>query len=82
MLHLKSKLVGLPGRTDKKLRPKGAPRKPKARGADLHATHEDGKVVCAAAPDLGQENKGRAMMEKMGWGKGTALGALDNEGTM
>ncbi len=73
---------GFRGRKDKTLWPKGAPRERKARGADLRATYQDGEVVGAAAPELGQENKGRAMMEKMGWSKGTALGALHNKGIM
>jgi len=31
---------------------------------------------------LGQENKGRNMLEKMGWSTGTALGPLNNKGIM
>ena len=36
----------------------------------------------AAAPEIGLENKGRSMLEKMGWSTGTALGALNNKGIM
>lgn len=43
-------------------------------------SYHDGEVVGAAAPELGQDNKGRAMLEKMGWSTGTALGALNNKG--
>ena len=45
-------------------------------------SYHDGDVVGASAPELGQENKGRAMLEKMGWSTGTALGALNNKGIM
>ena len=46
------------------------------------ATYRDGDVVGAAAPELGVDNRGRAMLEKMGWSTGTALGALDNKGIL
>ncbi|KAM0129796.1 hypothetical protein ACHAO1_008300 [Botrytis cinerea] len=46
------------------------------------ASYRDGDVVGASAPELGVENKGRAMLEKMGWSAGTALGALDNKGIL
>ena len=41
-------------------------------------SYRDGEVVGAAAPEIGQENRGRTMLEKMGWSTGTALGALNN----
>ncbi|KAF2704347.1 hypothetical protein K504DRAFT_462904 [Pleomassaria siparia CBS 279.74] len=44
--------------------------------------YKDGDTVGASAPELGQENKGHALMEKMGWKKGMALGALDNKGIL
>ena len=51
------------------------------RGAALASfSYRDGEVVGAAAPELGQENRGRAMLEKMGWSNGTALGAPNNKG--
>lgn len=58
---------------------RGAPRG-KARGGFSSAgiVYRDGEVVGAAAPELGQDNKGRAMLEKMGWSTGTTLGALNN----
>lgn len=46
------------------------------------ASYRDGDVVGASAPELGVGNKGRAMLEKMGWSHGTALGALDNKGIL
>ncbi|KAK4237228.1 hypothetical protein C8A03DRAFT_44913 [Achaetomium macrosporum] len=42
----------------------------------------EGEIVGASVPELGQENKGRTMLEKMGWSKGMALGALDNKGIL
>ncbi|RDL32472.1 uncharacterized protein BP5553_08928 [Venustampulla echinocandica] len=46
------------------------------------ASYRDGDIVGASAPELGVENKGRAMLEKMGWSMGTALGALNNKGIL
>lgn len=45
-------------------------------------SYRDGDVVGASAPELGAENRGRAMLEKMGWSTGTALGALNNKGIL
>jgi hypothetical protein len=36
--------------------------------------NKEGAIVGGSAKPLGSENKGRAMMEKMGWSKGTGLG--------
>jgi hypothetical protein len=52
------------------------------RGNVAAATIQDGEIVGAAAPELGVENRGRAMLEKMGWSQGTALGASDNKGIL
>lgn len=38
-------------------------------------TLKDGEVVGGGAPELDQANKGRAMLEKMGWSTGMALGS-------
>ncbi|CAD6594504.1 MAG: hypothetical protein ASARMPREDX12_009140 [Alectoria sarmentosa] len=46
--------------------------------ASAGVSYRDGDVVGAAAPEIGQENRGRTMLEKMGWSTGTALGALNN----
>ena len=57
----------------------------KARGGGFSkaaASYQEGEIVGAAAPELGQENKGRAMLERMGWSTGTALGAINNKGIM
>lgn len=45
-------------------------------------SYRDGDVVGGSAPEIGSENKGRAMLEKMGWSSGTALGALNNKGIL
>ncbi|KAK4099963.1 hypothetical protein N658DRAFT_497948 [Parathielavia hyrcaniae] len=42
----------------------------------------EGEIVGASVPELGQENKGRNMLEKMGWSKGMALGSLNNKGIL
>ncbi|KAL2163660.1 hypothetical protein VTH06DRAFT_5718 [Thermothelomyces fergusii] len=42
----------------------------------------EGEIVGASVPELGRENKGRAMLEKMGWSKGKGLGASDNQGIL
>ncbi len=46
--------------------------------ASAGVSYRDGEVVGAAAPEIGQENRGRTMLERMGWSTGTALGALNN----
>ncbi|KAI1411483.1 hypothetical protein F5Y13DRAFT_165056 [Hypoxylon sp. FL1857] len=45
-------------------------------------TYRDGDVVGQHAAEIGAENKGRAMLEKMGWSKGMALGTGENKGIM
>ncbi|MCJ1236080.1 hypothetical protein MMC14_004057 [Varicellaria rhodocarpa] len=52
------------------------------RNGGAAASYHDGEVVGATAPELGTENRGRAILEKMGWSTGTALGALNNKGIM
>ncbi|KAL4901836.1 hypothetical protein BDW74DRAFT_71017 [Aspergillus multicolor] len=47
-----------------------------------NVSYMDGDVVGASAPEIGIENKGRAMLEKMGWSTGTALGATNNKGIL
>ena len=46
--------------------------------ASAGVSYRDGEVVGAAAPEIGLENRGRTMLERMGWSTGTALGALNN----
>ncbi|KAF2814886.1 uncharacterized protein BDZ99DRAFT_566811 [Mytilinidion resinicola] len=45
-------------------------------------SYRDGDVVGANAPEIGAENKGHALLQKMGWTKGMALGALENKGIL
>lgn len=51
-------------------------------GGHAGVNYRDGEVVGGSAPELSQGNKGRAMLEKMGWSIGTALGALNNKGIL
>ncbi|KAH8727246.1 hypothetical protein GQ44DRAFT_612474 [Phaeosphaeriaceae sp. PMI808] len=44
--------------------------------------YRDGDQVGANAPELGPDNKGHALMLKMGWSKGMALGTVDNQGIL
>lgn len=44
------------------------------------ATYMNGEVVGASAPEIGSDNKGRAMLEKMGWTSGMGIGAVGNKG--
>jgi G-patch protein/R3H domain-containing protein len=59
---------------------------PRAAGAGggrvNHAavTVKEGEVVGGSAPEIGTANKGRKLLEKMGWSSGDALGAVDNKG--
>ncbi|KAI0597182.1 hypothetical protein F4775DRAFT_593703 [Biscogniauxia sp. FL1348] len=51
----------------------------KTRFKNSH-TLRDGDIVGQHATELGAENKGRAMLEKMGWSKGMSLGSEENKG--
>lgn len=51
-------------------------------GALAGASYMDGEVVGASAPELGAENKGFALLQKMGWTSGQAIGALGNKGSV
>lgn len=44
--------------------------------------YKDGDTVGADAPALGPDNKGHALLSKMGWSNGMGLGALDNKGIL
>jgi len=70
------------GRLDKKGKsPKGpsaAPRRSGGIGARADIGYRDGDVVGANAPVLGVENRGRAMLEKMGWSMGMSIGKDGN----
>ncbi|KAL0936665.1 G-patch domain-containing protein [Colletotrichum truncatum] len=51
-------------------------------GGHAGVQYRDGEIVGGSAPELGSGNKGHAMLEKMGWSSGTALGALNNKGIL
>ncbi|KAI0467232.1 hypothetical protein F4859DRAFT_270566 [Xylaria cf. heliscus] len=40
----------------------------------------EGDIVGQHASEIGVENKGRAMLEKMGWSKGMSLGTVETQG--
>jgi len=72
-------------RMDKMSRSKGGkaaktPRGGRGGASSAGVTYRDGDIVGATAPEIGIDNRGRAMLEKMGWSKGDALGALNNKG--
>ncbi|KAM7183225.1 hypothetical protein V8F33_013721 [Rhypophila sp. PSN 637] len=52
------------------------------RSGHKAVTYQEGEIVGASAPQLGQDNKGHAMLEKMGWSRGMALGTLENKGIL
>ena len=54
----------------------------RTRAKQGHQAYREGDVVGQHAAELGAENKGRTMLEKMGWSKGMALGSSDNKGIM
>ena len=41
----------------------------------------DGEVVGASAPEIGADNRGRAILEKMGWTSGMGIGKVGNKGS-
>ncbi|KAK3375951.1 hypothetical protein B0T24DRAFT_648108 [Lasiosphaeria ovina] len=55
---------------------------PGGRSGNKAIMLREGEIAGASAPELGQDNKGHAMMEKMGWSKGMALGAIENKGIL
>ncbi|KAL4869629.1 hypothetical protein BDV12DRAFT_73556 [Aspergillus spectabilis] len=61
-------------------KPSGRPAK--AKRGHSNVSYMDGDVVGGSAPEIGVENRGRAMLEKMGWSTGTALGATNNKGIL
>ncbi|QMW46157.1 hypothetical protein G4B11_009612 [Aspergillus flavus] len=56
--------------------------KPPRGRPDSSVSYMDGDIVGASAPEIGAENKGRAILERMGWSTGTALGATNNKGIL
>ncbi|KAI9654902.1 MAG: hypothetical protein M1831_005271 [Alyxoria varia] len=58
------------------------PSKPSKPTHARPAQTKDGQVVGAAAPEIESRNRGHAMLVKMGWNKGDALGAHTNKGIL
>ena len=50
-------------------------------GVAAGASYVDGDIVGASAPEIGVENRGRAMLEKMGWSIGMGIGKAGNKGS-
>lgn len=90
--YIESKFVSVEARLTRRYLPrmdlqgKGQPSVSKRLGrggsANAAVTYKDGDIVGGSAPVLGIENRGRAMLEKMGWSTGTALGAVNNKGIL
>lgn len=51
-------------------------------GVAAGASYMDGEVVGGSAPELGSDNRGRAMLEKMGWSSGMGIGKVGNKGSV
>lgn len=49
---------------------------------DNAISYKEGEIVGQHATELTSDNKGRMLLEKMGWSKGMALGTIDNKGIM
>lgn len=72
-------------RMDRKSRSGGTNTLGRSEGSGMSRadfSYRDGEVVGGAAPEIGSDNRGRAMLERMGWSTGNALGALDNKGIL
>ncbi len=69
----------------KRAKPQGSKKITRTGGISFNravVSYRDGDVVGGSAPELGADNRGRAMLEKMGWSQGTALGAANNKGIL
>ena len=69
------------GHFDRTARKTNATRGQRAEALTIVA-YRDGDFVGAAAPQISVNNKGRSMLEKMGWSTGTGLGARNNKGDL
>lgn len=45
-------------------------------------SYEHSAIVAASAPEIGNDNKGRLMMEKMRWNSGEGMGLGENKGIL
>jgi hypothetical protein len=55
-------------------------KKNRDKGGFGAASYANGEVVGGTAPELGAENRGRLLLEKMGWSSGMGIGKEGNEG--
>lgn len=55
---------------------------PNVKRGHAATSYKEGEVVGQHASELASGNKGRMLLEKMGWSKGMALGTTDNKGIM
>jgi hypothetical protein len=63
-------------------RPRAKGRGGRTGGSGAAVSYKDGEIIGGTAAEIGADNKGRAMLEKMGWTTGTGLGALNNKGSV
>ncbi|KAK5625521.1 hypothetical protein RRF57_001237 [Xylaria bambusicola] len=56
------------------------PRAGKSKAGRSSLILREGDIVGQHASEIGIENKGRAMLEKMGWSKGMSLGTVETQG--
>jgi hypothetical protein len=63
--------------------PRSGPKTRRGGGGGVLAgvSYMDGEVVGASAPEIGADNRGRAMLEKMGWSSGMGIGKVGNKGS-
>lgn len=81
-VKLKNRWRGPPGAGTKQFKGPKLPKATKGSKSRPVVSYKDGETVGASAPELGPENRGRALLEKMGWSKGMGLGAHDNKGIL
>lgn len=68
------------GSTTRKLGGRGGKKGPGGRGGGGGKFLQDGMRVGAEAPELSADNRGRIMLEKMGYRTGMTLGAVEGRG--
>jgi R3H domain/G-patch domain len=80
-LLAKRKFSAYWGKKDKAAPPRSGGKVKRGGGGTAGgATYMDGDVVGASAPELGSENRGRAILEKMGWSSGMGIGKAGSQG--
>ena len=57
-------------------------KKGRDRGGTAAASYANGEIVGGTAPELAADNKGRQLLERMGWMSGMGIGKEGNEGTL